>query len=69
MNGLKCRTLGVYNARARMLESARAIETQVDWLDVLKRYSLDQSSARALTPSCSNRWCFAVHRTKKTDSE
>ena len=30
MNALKCRTLDVYyNARARILESARAIETQV----------------------------------------
>ena len=29
MNALKCRTLGVYNAHARMPESARAIETQV----------------------------------------
>ena len=29
MNALKCRTLGVYNARARMLESACAIELKL----------------------------------------
>ena len=55
MNALKCRTLGVYNARARMLESARAIETQVGSVHCWKCYSFDRSSKRASTPSYSNR--------------
>ena len=32
-----------------------------------KRYSFDWSSTHAYTPSCCNLWCFAVHRTGKTD--
>ena len=61
MNALECRTLGIYNARVRMLESARAIETQVGSVHCWKCSSFDRSSTRASTPSGSNRWCFAVH--------
>ena len=62
---MKCRTHSVYNARARMLENARAIEIQIGSVHCWKLYSLDRSSTHAYTPSCSNLWCFAVHRTGK----
>ena len=39
MNALKCRTLGIYNVRARMLESARAIEAGS--VHCCKHYSFD----------------------------
>ena len=45
MNAQKCRTLGVYNARARMLESTRAIE--VGSVHCWKRYSFDWKSSGA----------------------
>ena len=35
MNALKCRTLGVYNARAQILESARATDWNSSWLCTL----------------------------------
>ena len=51
---LKAHMLDLYNACARMLER----HVTQGW-----RYSFDRSSAHACTPSCSNRWCFAVHQT------
>ena len=53
----------IYNARARMLERHVRLILKVGSVHCWKRYSFDRSSTCACTPSCSNRWCFAVHRT------
>ena len=53
----------IHNTRARMLERYMRLKFKVGSVHCWKRYSFDRSSTRACTPSCSNRWCFAVHRT------
>ena len=49
--------------RKRKLERHVQLKLKVGSVHCWKRYSFDRSSTHACTPSCSNRWCFAVHRT------
>ena len=60
---LKAQALDVYNARAQMLERHVQLKLKVGSVHCWKRYNFDRSSTHACTPSCSNRWYFAVHRT------
>ena len=50
------------NVCARMLERHVRLKLKVGSVHCWKRYSFERSSTHACTPSCSNRWCFAVHQ-------
>ena len=49
-NALKCRTLGVYNVRARMLESTRAIESQLTLYTARSAIALTRAVCMLLLP-------------------
>ena len=60
----------IYNAHARMLERHVRLKLKVGSVHCWKQYAWSSmhgavcwSSMHVCTPSCSNRWCFAVLRT------